>query len=86
VKLLNSDVQLLIAQPGDDLELPDASPRLNLTYVSGQVLNTSVHLSNWGAVDIRGAVLRWRVESVTAPDGASGRVLCKGEAAVALAR
>ena len=85
VRLLNSDVQLLVAQPGDELPIPDAAPRLNLTYTSGQTMNTSVHLSNWGAADIKDAVLRWRVETVTAPDGVAGRIVCKGEATVALA-
>jgi len=75
---MNSAVQLLAAQPGDSLPLPDSTPRLQRSYVSNDTLGTSIHISNYGANDIKGAMLSWQVVALsngTSPE----KAVCAGQ-------
>eukprot|EP01047_Picozoa_sp_COSAG01_P142989 COSAG01_NODE_74440_length_213_cov_35.052632_1_plen_44_part_10 len=44
---MNSGVQLLIAEPGDNLPVPANASRLFRAYRSNETLATSLHVSNY---------------------------------------
>jgi hypothetical protein len=81
IQSINNEVQLLIAEPGADfLPLPANSSRFKLAYTSNATLETTLHVSNFGALAIRGSTVTWQV---TATSGDSSKVLCKQSHAVA---
>eukprot|EP01043_Picozoa_sp_COSAG02_P000946 COSAG02_NODE_19_length_53976_cov_37.338512_28_plen_149_part_00 len=49
---MNGAVQLLIAEPGDNLPLPPNASTLSRAYSSNETLKTSLHVSNYGTADI----------------------------------
>ena len=52
IRSMNGAVQLLIAEPGDNLPLPPNASTLSRAYSSNETLETSLHVSNYGAADI----------------------------------
>ena len=57
---LNDGVQLLVAQEGDNLPIPDEAPRLMRNYQDAPaVLSTSLWISNYGPTNITSGVLTW---------------------------
>ena len=74
---LNDAVQLLIAEPGDNLPLSDSAPRLQRAYTSKQTLRTSLFVSNYGAGALAGATVRWWVVG-----GPGAAVVCNGSTPV----
>jgi len=59
---MNQPIVLLLAQPGDDLPIPDSAPRFDtFGYVTNGTINTSLHASNWATVAINEATLIWEV-------------------------
>lgn len=59
---MNQPIVLLVAQPEDDLPIPDAAPRFNtFGYVTNDTIQTSVHVSNWADAAITQATLTWEV-------------------------
>jgi hypothetical protein len=80
VSVKNSGVQLLIAEPGDNLPVPANASRLFRAYRSNETLATSLHVSNYGAADVPvGSSVRWRVlANFTAAGGRSTvRTVCQ---------
>lgn len=64
IRSMNGAVQLLIAEPGDNLPLPPNSSTLLRAYSSNETLESSLHVSNYGAADIpAGTTLEWSVIS-----------------------
>ena len=59
---MNQPIVLLLAQPEDDLPIPDAAPRFNtFGYVTNDTIHTSLHVSNWADAAIKEAMLTWEV-------------------------
>ena len=57
---LNDGIQLLVAQEGDNLPIPDEAPRLMRNYQDAPaVLSTSLWISNYGPRNITSGVLTW---------------------------
>lgn len=76
IRNMNAGVQLLVAEPGDNLPLSENASRLMRAYSSNETLATSLHVSNYGAVTIApGAMLRWRV--VASGPGVASRTVCE---------
>jgi len=76
IKLLNAGLLLLVAEVGDNLPLPDKSPRLLRAYSSNGTLSTSLHVSNLHVAEVVGAKLSWKVYGISA-DG-QRTDLCEG--------
>ena len=86
IRTMNAAVVLLVAEPGDNLPMPDNSSRLQRAYSSNETLETSLHISNYGAADIpAGATLRWSVVASGGGGGGGGgssnRTVCEHSAA-----
>lgn len=59
---MNQPIVLLLAQPEDDLPIPDVAPRFNtFGYVTNDTIHTSLHVSNWADAAINEAMLTWEV-------------------------
>ena len=59
---MNQPIVLLLAQPEDDLPIPDEAPRFNtFGYVTNDTIHTSLHVSNWADAAINEATLTWEV-------------------------
>lgn len=59
---MNQPIVLLLAQPEDDLPIPDEAPRFNtFGYVTNDTIHTSLHVSNWADAAINEAMLTWEV-------------------------
>ena len=70
----------MIAEPGADfLPLPENASRFQMSYASNQTLETTLHVSNWGAAAIAGATVSWEVSGTR---GGATRVLCRQNRAV----
>ena len=52
IRSMNGAVQLLIAEPGDNLPLPPNASTLSRAYSSNETLESSLHVSNYGVADI----------------------------------
>ena len=64
---LNDGIQLLVAQQGDNLPIPDGAPRLLHNYPDApSILSTSLWISNYGSHNISSgsAVLSWSLGGV----------------------
>ena len=69
---MNAAVQILIAEPGDNLPISGNASRLLRAYSSNETIETSLHVSNYGAGGIpAGSALRWKVVA-----GPENRTVC----------
>lgn len=80
IRRMNGAVLLLVAEPADNLPLPDTEPRLLRAYTSKDTLQTSLHVSNQGVADIFGARLTWTVTGTSASGHRTS--LCNGTSSI----
>ena len=77
-KNMNAPIQLLVAEFGDNLPLPDSAPRLEKAYTSNGTLRTSLFVSNYGLASMNNAVVRWSVVGTEAGRAGATTVICNG--------
>ena len=80
IRSMNAAVQILIAEPADNLPISVNASRLQRAYSSRDTLNTSLHISNYGTAGAipAGTQLTWSVTG-TAADGGN-KTLCQNTA------